>query len=385
MRNRRDVLKFAVPFTLMLMFCGSPLNGAVVGRVNAGSEDSSAEQAPEMLYGFPLTLRLNIGVTASIDPTSGGFHTVSTELVPFFANSPAVASHSRFLYVSNSYIDGLPYNGSQILTYSINRSDGTLTAISGSPTFPPPSSIQGLATSPGDHFLYGADVSGYIYGFSVDDRTGILTSIPGSPFASGANAQLAVDPSGKYLYASDAGTPSGVFAFAIGSSGALTPVPGSPFPILGSTDAPNSEPDGIVAIAGFVYVALSATNQVAAFSVDGSNGALAAAPGSPFPTGTAPTFLATTKKFLYVVNSFDGSTSGYRRDHFSGALTPVPGSPFGSDGGAIAVDPAGKYLYSGRGDGIQSYNIDSRTGSLTVGSEWFVEDGVLGLTIVKTP
>lgn len=385
MRIHRGVLKFAGLFTLTLALCGSSLHGAVIGTVNGRSGDQSAKQAHEMLYGFPLTLRLNIGLTALIDPTSGGFHTVSTELVPFFANSPAVAMGSRFLYVSNSYIDGMPYNGSQIIGYSINESHGTLTAISAPPTFPAPSSIQGLVITPGDRFLYGADISGYIYGFRVDHRTGILTSIPGSPFASGANPQLAIDLTGKFLYASDDGSPSGILAFAIGSDGALTAVPGSPFRILGSTAAPDSEPDGIVATGGFVYVALSATNQVAAFSVDSGDGALTAVPGSPFQTGIAPTFLAPTRDFLYVVNSFDGSISAYRRDRVSGALTPTPGSPFGSDAGAIAVDPAGKYLYSGTGRGIQSYDIDSRTGSLTLGSESFGEDGVLGLTIVRIP
>ena len=383
MRNRRDVLIFAVPFALMLALCASPSHGAVVGGIDAGSGNLSAQQAPEMLYGFPLTLRLNIAVTAAIDPTSGGFSTVSTGLVPLFANSPAVAMDSRYLYVSNSYIEGMPYNGSQILGYSINASDGTLTAISASPTFPPPSSIQGLATTPGGNFLYGADVSGCIYGFRVENRTGTLTSIPGSPFPSGANPQLAVDPKGRFLYAAHDGSPSGIFAFAIGSNGELTPVPGSPFPVLGSTISPNSEPYGIVDTGRFVYVALSATNQVAAFSVDDGNGALTPVPGSPFQTGIGPTFLASIKDFLYVVNTFDGSISGYRRDRRSGALTPVPGSPFGSDGGAIAIDPAGRYLYLGRGNGIQSYNIDSHSGSLTLGSEWFVEDGVLGLTIVK--
>src|ERR1700678_3477425 len=200
MFNRRHVLKFAVPFTLMLASFVSPLHGAVVGGVNAGSEDVSAKRDREMLYGLPLTLRLNIGVTASIDSSRGEFHTVSTKLVPFFANSPAAAAGSRFLYVSNSYSDGLPYNGSQIVGYSINRFDGKLTALSVSPTFPPPSSIQGLATTPGGRFLYGADLSGYICGFRVDKRTGALASIPGSPFASGANQQLAIDPTGKLLY-----------------------------------------------------------------------------------------------------------------------------------------------------------------------------------------
>ncbi len=135
----------------------------------------------------------------------------------------------------------------------------------------------------------------------------------------------------------------------------------------------------------FVHVALSATNHIAAFSVDSGTGGLTPVPGSRFSTGEVPTVFALTKNFLYVVNAFDGSISGYRLDPRCGALRPVPGSPFGTDGGAIEVDASGRYLYSERGDGIQGYTINPRTGALSVRSEWFVENGILGLTILELP
>jgi DNA-binding beta-propeller fold protein YncE len=64
-------------------------------------------------------------------------------------------------------------------------------------------SIQGLATTPNGQFLYGADANGFIYAFSINSATGAPASISGSPFVSGPNYQLVVDPSGKFLYASD--------------------------------------------------------------------------------------------------------------------------------------------------------------------------------------
>jgi len=85
------------------------------------------------------------------------------------------------------------------------------------------------------------------------------------------------------------------------------------------------------------------------------------------------------------VNAFDGTISGYSVNSNSGALTPLPDSPFGSDGGTLATDPSGKYLYLGTSRGIQGYNIDSVTGALTLGSASFVEDGVLWLTTVQLP
>jgi 6-phosphogluconolactonase (cycloisomerase 2 family) len=383
MRTLRDVAKFALPLILMLVLCGHHASGSEAG--NPARQHSKTKAGHEMLYGFPLTLRLNVGVTARIDPTTGEFHPVSSGLVPFFANSEAVVSNAQFLYVSNSFIDGQPDNGSQILGYSISPRNGKLTPIS-EPSFfrfPSPISIQGLAATPDGRFLYGANYNGSIYAFRVNKETGILDPIPGSPFASGANPQLAIDPTGRFLYASNDDSPGSVLAFTIDSTGALTPIPGSPFAIPASTIVPNTEPYGILDTGRFVYVALSATNRIAAFSADSQSGVLTPVAGSPFAAGNFPIVFASLGEFLYVVNASDGSISGYRSDPNTGALAPVLGSPFGTDSGALAIDPSGKYLYSGRGSGIQSYNIDSQTGALTLGPERFGEDGVLGLTIVE--
>jgi len=85
---------------------------------------------------------------------------------------------------------------------------------------------------------------------------------------------------------------------------------------------------------------------------------------------------------LYVVNVADGTISAYTIDPGSGALSPVSGSPFGSGGGTLAIDPSGKYLYLGTFKGVQSYNINSTTGALSLGSGTLGEQGVLWLTIV---
>jgi len=340
----------------------------------------------EMLYGFPETMLLNSSVTATINPTTGGFSAQSIAPVPVLASGGMVALNAQFLYVSNNFIDGLPHNGSQILAYGINQDNGTLAEIAGSPfSFPLTGSIQGLAAAPNGRFLYGADATGSIDAFGVDSATGVPTAIPGSPFASGMNFQLVVDPSGKFLYASDDDSSGRVLAFTIDPTGTLTPVPGSPFTIPSPTTVPDSEPYGIVDTGSFVYVALSAANQIAAFSIDRETGALTPVPGSPFPAGEGPAVLLLTNNFLYAVNWAGGNISGYSIDSSSGALTPVPGSPFGSNSVTLAADPSGKYLYAGQLDGIQSYNIDSLTGALTLGSANLDNDGSFWMTTVQLP
>jgi|SRR5271157_1354092 len=381
----RSLSRIVVPFSLALSLaaCGSSGNAVCGG---ASGISCYSQPGPEVLYGFAATQTLNFSVIIPVDPSTGGFGAFSSGPTPFYANGAAVASNAQFLYISNSFIDGQPNNGSQIFGFSISPTDGTLTPIAGSPffLFPFPSSIQGLAVTPNGQFLYGADFSGFIYAFNIESGTGVPTLIPGSPFASGPNSQLVVDPSGKFLYASNDNDPvDSVLAFTIQPSGALTPVPDSPFAIPGPTGG-TSEPYGIVDTGSFVYTAL--LNQVAAFSVDSATGALTPVPGSPFPAGNGASVFATANNFLYVVNSEDGTISGYSIDSGSGALTSLPDSPFGSGGETLTADPSGKYLYLGTFRGIQGYNIDPTTGALTLGAAKFGEGaGALWLTTVQLP
>ena len=235
------------------------------------------------------------------------------------------------------------------------------------------------------HFLYVPDVN-QIDVLSVDAMTGVPTAIPGSPFAAAGDEQLVVDPSGEFVYASDGNPPGGILAFTVGSTGALTPVSGSPFGIPGQTVV-NSEPYGIVDTGKFVYAALVGSNQIAEFSIDTGTGALTPVPGSPFTGQDVPAILALTDKFLYAINATDGSLSGYSINSISGALTPIPGSPFGSENTYFAIDPSGEYMYVSQSSAILSWNINPVTGVLTQGTEDFSYDGdgSLWLTIVRLP
>ena len=375
----RGVSGFVLPLTLLLALsgCGSGgSSGPVVCDASSGGSCPNPGMGPEILYGFPAAILLNTSMTATINPNTGGLSSISIETVPFFGSGVAAAPNARFLYASA---------GTQIFGYSIGQPNGTLTPIAGSPfSFPPNASIQGLATAPNSLFLYAADVAGSIDAFSIDSVTGVPTAIPGSPFASGANYQLVVDPSGKFLYASDDDLPGGILAFTIDSTGVLTPVSGSPFAIPGQTVA-NSEPFGIVDSGSFVYAALTAANQIAAFSIDSVTGALTPVPGSPFSAGDQPTTLTSANNFLYAANWTNGSISGYSFSPTSGALTAIHGSPFGSDITTLEADPSGKFLYAGTSLGTLDFDINSATGALTPGVVGISNDGSLWLTIVQLP
>jgi 6-phosphogluconolactonase (cycloisomerase 2 family) len=217
----------------------------------------------------------------------------------------------------------------------------------------------------------------------------VPTALSGSPFVPEANFSLTVDPAGKFLYASDDDPPGGIFAFTIDSTGALTAVPDSPFTIPGQ-GAPDSQPLGIVDTGSYVYAALSNTNQIAAFSIVSGTGALTPVPGSPFSAGTNPTAVVLAGNFLYAINSsdrtIDSTISGYSINSANGVLAPLAGSPFAIAGISLAIDYFGEYLYVNGSTGIQAFSIDFTSGALTPvsGSPFPPGEAVL-LTVVQIP
>jgi 6-phosphogluconolactonase len=87
-----------------------------------------------------------------------------------------------------------------------------------------------IAVSAVNDFVYVANQgSNNVSAYKLGAGTGILTAVPGSPFASTQPAAVAVDPTGKFAYVANA-VSNTVSAYAIApASGALTPLGGSPF------------------------------------------------------------------------------------------------------------------------------------------------------------
>jgi len=339
------------------------------------------QPGPDMLYATTSLTNPNQILTMTIDPKTGALSAASSTPGP--SNSLGLTGvNSQFLFASDTF-------SAEIFGYSINQTTGALSAVAGSPFTTGLFSVPaGLGTAPGSpmSFLYAADVGG-IDGYSVDPTTGLPTLILGSPFPSGTNLWLTVDPSGKFLYSTDQDPPGGIFAFTIDSTGALTRVAGSPFTIPGQTVS-NSQPAGIVDTGKFVYAGLSATGQIAAFSIVSATGALTPVPGSPFAAGNNPDLLVLGgfDNFLYARNASDGTISGYSIDPNSGVLSPVAGSPFPIPGVTLATDYLQQYLYVTGAGGIQAFSIDSTTGALTaVAGSPFPATGAFYMTTVQVP
>jgi 6-phosphogluconolactonase (cycloisomerase 2 family) len=383
----------AVALSLALASCGTntspvicPLSGstASTGTCTCGSGTAACpiQPGPEFLYATSIGGQI---LAFSIDPNNNGALTAIGSVPGPSTLSPGLTAVSnQFLYASdtqNHKIDG----------FSIDQTTGALTALVGSPFSTGTLSVPGalaappgtLASSPGSSLLYAAD-SGTIDTFAIS-AAGVPTALSGSPYVPEAGFSIVVDPSGNFLYASDDDPPGGILAFTTDSTGALTADPDSPFTIPGQTVA-DSLPLGIIDNGSYVYAALSQTNQIAAFSIVSGTGALTPVPNSPFPAGTAPTAVVFAGNFVYAINSSDGTISGYSLNPANGVLTPLAGSPFAVVGYSMATDYLGQHLYVAGPTGIQAFSIDFTSGALTpVSGSPFPAFGAKLLTVVQIP
>ena len=166
----------------------------------------------------------------------------------------------------------------------------------------------------------------------------------------------------QYLYVANLNS-NDVSAYRIdASTGALT--------LLGSFPA-GTQPDAVaVNPAGtFAYVANNGGG-VSVYRIDAATGVLSQIAGSPFAAGTYPISVTVDPAgtFAYVANNGSGTVSAYRIDQTTGALTQIPGSPFAAGAApySITVDPAGTFAYvANNGSGtVSAYRIDATTGAL---------------------
>ncbi|NNM69475.1 MAG: beta-propeller fold lactonase family protein [Gallionella sp.] len=89
----------------------------------------------------------------------------------------------------------------------------------------------------------------------------------------------------------------------------------------------------------FAYVANNYSNNVSAYTLNATSGALTPVAGSPFAAGAQPNSVTVdpSGKFAYVANAGGNNVSAYTLNATSGALTPVVGSPFAAGGGPDSV------------------------------------------------
>lgn len=258
--------------------------------------------------------------------------------------------------------------------------------------------------------------------FRLNPATGAIAHVDGSPFATGvALNNLALDPTGKFLYTTDgsdnrvtrfsfdaatgavakaerigARSGPGAMVFSRGSS----PVSDTPRAVYVANRSSNDVSQFSVGAGGtlaamgtasvaagtsprsvavdpfgrFAYVANYVSNNVSVYAINADTRALTEVTGSPFPAGTSPTAVSTdpSGRFVYVSNygwPGAGSVSAYTVDGATGALSVIAGAPFAAGNGSdsIAVDPSGRFAYVTNllNDTMTLFSINPATGALT--------------------
>lgn len=300
---------------------------------------------------------------------------------------------TNFLYAADSV-------NNAVEGFSVNATTGALTTVAGSPftVLSGQQGAQGMSVDPSGKFLFVPQHNtDQVAAFTINSA-GQLTAVPGSPFATitgGFPVQSIVDPSGKYLYVSNGLDPLGrISAYTISTNGMLAAIPGSPF-----TTLVNGGPNGLAIHpnGNFLYIAMTGSSTTAGTQVVGqvinpSSGALSPIPGSPFTAGNQPSGVAIDPagKFLFVTNTMDNTVSAFTIDSSSGALTPVTGSPFMtgpmSNPFMMAINPAGTLLFvvNANSTSISAFGIGP-TGALTTLAPLNGGAGASGIAIVHHP
>jgi 6-phosphogluconolactonase (cycloisomerase 2 family) len=250
-----------------------------------------------------------------------------------------------------------------------------------------------IAADRGGHRLYATfrDSTfnlGGVYGYFIDRRNGYLSPVPGSPLqiANWQLGNLAVHSSGRFVFAAafNPSSANGIFVFAVNDDGSLSAVNTNPVPTT------NTITSLVVDRSGRYLYAISTPASIEAFAIDSLSGALTPLPGSPYTVSVPGGFTSAGDiadlygRFLYTSDSnlvAGPALSGFAISGSTGTLTELPGSPFPFPleyyAGSLATEPSGRFLYVDMDtDGnVAIYSINAGNGALTLVKPAFLHTG----------
>jgi YVTN family beta-propeller protein len=280
--------------------------------------------------------------------------------------SVAVDHFGKFAYVANW---GEGDTSGSLSAYTLNATTGALTfteTINGAcPGLCAPWSV---AVDPSGKFAYVANEGGFaptgVSMFTINATTGALTST-GTVTAGGRAVSVAVDPTGKFAYVTNSsnsspGESNSVSMYTLNATtGALTSIGA----IAAGTDPASVavDPTG-----KFAYVTNAGSNDVSMYAINATTGALTSIGTIAGGTGPDSVAIDPTGKFAYVTNSGSNDVSMYSINTTSGALTSTGTIAAGSSPSSIAIHPSGNFAYvtNSGSNNASMYSIDATTGAL---------------------
>ena len=331
-------------------------------------------------YVYMTTAKTGVINEYAIDFQSGALGSIGTINA---GNNPVriVASpNGKFVYVANQ-------GDSTVQEFTV-QSDGTLaanTAYKVNGTVP-----TALAIDPQGAFLYVA--VRYQAGYSsTTPGPGDITIFPVSATDGSLGTALTQNvgntPAGVsvsyfnhfvYVIDQEIVAPQ-ILGFSQGSTGALTPVPGTTITTVGGKTVGTGYPGGVVPsaiaeepTARFLYVTDQAANQLIGYDVN-PNGSLVPMINGPFATGLFPVAVTVdpTGKLLYVVNYNANTIQGYAIDTATGTPSGAVGAfatAVGAGPTCLAIDPAlgtNLYVSNNLDNTVSGLRLNPSTGALS--------------------
>ena len=363
----------ALALSLAMIGCGSTQNQNCLNCTLSAAQFLVATTTSGQILRFPINGAVGLGVPISIPGPANS--------IGIAVGTPGGGSTFQiFVYVSdpkNNVIDA----------FSVSRTDGSLSALAGSP-FPVGTASGGPASlTVFGNMLYAASTDNSIVAFNIAP-SGSLTILFGSPFAAGAMPLQILPfpsenvPNTTFFFAADFADASGsISGYSLSQSGVLTPVQGSPFPTLSG-----SGPAGMLWAGNFLDVALEHANAIAVFSVS-STGGLSPISGSPFPAGHGTSSLAAAGGFLYALNSSDHTITVFTIDPLAGSLAPVSGSTVsaGTASGQLLYNNGVLYAPDPAANAIQAFSANGGALTPLMGSPFAAGAAPVALAVVSFP
>lgn len=292
--------------------------------------------------------------------------------------------------------------------WSINATTGALTPLAGFPmtvTLNLPIvtyNTYQITSDPGGNYLFlSSSGANDIFVYTIDGSTGALTGVQGSPFASSfiEPGNITTDGLGRFLYVCIGSVHGGseFVGYTIGTganAGVLTLIPGSPF--AGNVWELQGDASGryLIGTSGnsLTFTGIDDKN-LYVYSINQSTGVPTQLATSPVSTTYSPFTIAmqpasSNGEYVYTFGINDTGTGfnpieGYSLDPTTGALTAITGSPFSNNvylGQWGQFDQSGANLLVYNSVLTQSGTV-AQIGPMSVQSDGSLTDPISPLTL----
>ncbi len=286
----------------LAVVAGSPFAAANWGPVGGVAVDPKGRFAYAVNQGDAVTPGPVSAYT--IDRSSGALAHVGTDVLAGPGpDSVAVDPTGRFAYVTNQ--------GGNVSAFTIDSTTGalsTITCVTGCDTyypypgyFPAGTAPSSVSVDPTGKFAYLVNINdGTVEAYSIDSTTGALTLIKVADVGESPRS-VAVDPTGKFAYVANAGS-NDISVYSITATGALSQVicgtaKVSPCSAIHAANFAAGQGPFSVTVEStgrFAYAANRNSNDVSAYAIDSSTGALTPIGSANVAAGTNPVSIATT-------------------------------------------------------------------------------------------